>query len=106
MSLPDVYVREGLKIGDVGVVVPGDGSFDVFFNLCLPPTHSLHREYGVPDNFIPILLSGRDIGKFPEAESAGRIISNSSVTWARNDEADGDAARCDNVLLKDPMGSS
>jgi hypothetical protein len=53
MDLPDSYVREGLKIGDVGVVVPEDGSFDVFFNVCLPPEHSLHRETGVPDNFTP-----------------------------------------------------
>ncbi|KAG8216775.1 hypothetical protein J3R82DRAFT_7019 [Butyriboletus roseoflavus] len=94
MNLPDVYVREGLKIGDVGVVVPGDGSFDVFFNVCLPPTHSLHRESGVPNNFTPIQLSGRDIAKFPEAESPGRIISTSSVTRVRNtDESDGDPAR-------------
>jgi hypothetical protein len=55
MNLPESYVREGLKIGDVGVVVPADGSFDVFFNVCLPPTHSLHRETGVPNNFTPIL---------------------------------------------------
>ncbi|KAH0829065.1 hypothetical protein J3R83DRAFT_2522 [Lanmaoa asiatica] len=94
MNLPDVYVREGLKIGDVGVVVPEDGSFDVFFNVCLPPTHSLHRETGVPNNFTPIQLSSRDITKYPEAESAGRIISTSSVTRVRNtNESDEDLAR-------------
>lgn len=93
MNLPDSYVREGLKIGDVGVVVPEDGSFDVFFNLCLPPTHSLHRESGVPENFTPVLLGGRDIAKFPEAESAGRIIS--SVERVRDTDApDEDPERC------------
>ena len=96
MNLPDAYVREGLKIGDVGVVVPEDGSFDVFFNVCLPSTHSLHRETGVPDNFTPILLNARDIAKFPEAESAGRIISTSSVTRVReSDASDEDPERCD-----------
>jgi hypothetical protein len=98
MDLPDSYVREGLKIGDVGVVVPEDGSFDVFFNVCLPPEHSLHRETGVPDNFTPILLSGRDIAKFPEAESAGRIISTSSVARVGDTDApDEDPERYDVV---------
>ena len=95
MDLPDSYVRGGLKIGDVGVVVPEDGIFDVFFNVCLPPTHSLHRETGVPDNFTPILLSRRDIAKFPKAESAGRIISTSSVARVKDtDVSDEDPERC------------
>ena len=84
MSLPDSYRLEGLKIGDVGVVVPEDGSFDVFFNVTLPPTHILHQETGVPDNFTPIPLSRRDITVFPEAEGAGRVISTSSVTRQKN----------------------
>ena len=96
MTLPDVYCREGLKIGDVGVVVPEDGSFDVFFNVCLPSTHSLHQETGVPNSFSPILLNRRDIAIFPEAESAGRIISTSSVTRVReSDASDEDPERCD-----------
>ncbi|KAF8443199.1 hypothetical protein L210DRAFT_3355455, partial [Boletus edulis BED1] len=72
MTLPDVYREHGFKIGDVGVVVPEDGSFDVFFNICLPATHSIHRHTGVPNDFSPIQLEDRDIAIFPEAESAGR----------------------------------
>ena len=83
MSLPDVYRQQGLKIGDVGVVVPDDGSFDVFFNICLPTTHSLHRQMGVPNNFTPVQLDDRDIAIFPKVECAGRIISTSSVTRRR-----------------------
>ena len=99
MNLPDSYVRQGLKIGDVGVVVPEDGSFDVFFNVCLPSDHSLHRATGVPNNFTPILLGERDISKFPEAESAGRIISTSSVARVRDTNAcDENPERCDTVL--------
>lgn len=99
MNLPDVYRREGLKIGDVGVVVPEDGSFDVFFNVCLPPTHSLHLDTGVPDNFAPIPLRRRDTAVFPEAESAGRIISTSSVARVRRTDTSEDdpAERCDTI---------
>ena len=39
IELPESYQREGLKIGDVGVVVPDEGSFDVFFNITLPRAH-------------------------------------------------------------------
>ena len=96
MDLPDIYVQQGLKIGDVGVVVPQDGSFDVFFNVCLPPTHSLHRATGVPNGFTPILLNERDIAKFPKAESAGRIISTSSMARVSDtDASDDDPERCD-----------
>ena len=94
MSLPDTYRQEGLKIGDVGVVVPENGSFDVFFNVTLPLTHVLHQETGVPDNFTPIPLNRRDIFEFPEAEGAGRVISTSSVTRVKNtDTADEDLER-------------
>ncbi|KAH0832922.1 hypothetical protein J3R83DRAFT_11889 [Lanmaoa asiatica] len=76
--LPQDYLREGLRIGDVGVVVPENGSFDVFFNICLPPEHPLHRR-GVPDNFNPISLDSEDIDVFPSAEHPGRVIASPSV---------------------------
>ena len=97
MNLPEIYIQQGLKIGDVGVVVPEDGSFDVFFNVCLPPDHSLHLETGVPDNFTPIRLSGRDISKFPEAECAGRVISTASMARVGEEGASTDPERCDVV---------
>ncbi|KAG9313427.1 hypothetical protein JVU11DRAFT_5748 [Chiua virens] len=84
MNLPDDYLQEGLRIGDVGVVVPQDGSFDVFFNICLHQEHSLHEERGVPDNFTRVLLRRRDIAEYPEAESAGRVISSSSMPRANS----------------------
>lgn len=48
IELPESYRREGLRIGDVGVVVPEEGSFDVFFNITLPREHPLHAPDGVP----------------------------------------------------------
>ena len=55
------YRHEGLGIGDVGIVIPEDGCFDVLFNLCLPPDHPLHQATGVPDNFKPIRLTHMNI---------------------------------------------
>ena len=73
------YQRDGLQIGDVGVVNPEDGSFDVFFNICLPQDHSFHRATGVPDNFTPIELTDMDIRIVINAEKAGCIIANPFV---------------------------
>ena len=82
--------RDGLRIGDVGVIDLENGSFDVFFNICLPREHPLHRVTGVPDNFVPIELNEWDIASFPHAEYPGRVISTSSVT-GRTIEPSGEA---------------
>ena len=79
------YRPEGLRIGDVGVVVPENGNFDVFFNLCLPKDHRFHRATGVPDGFTPIELSDSDIRTVPNVESAGQVITASSVTRVGNE---------------------
>ena len=90
-----VYRRDGLRIGDVGVVIPEDGCFDVFFNICLPQDHPFHRATGVPDNFKPIELSDMDIRTVVKAENPGRIIANSSVKCVRTVERPADSSsRC------------
>ncbi|KAH0838802.1 thioredoxin-like protein [Lanmaoa asiatica] len=78
------YRPEGLRIGDVGVVVPENGNFDVFFNICLPKDHHFHKATGVPDGFSPVELSDADIKTVPNVESAGQIITASSVTRRRS----------------------
>lgn len=80
------YRRDGLRIGDVGVIVPENGSFDVFFNICLPREHPFHRVNGVPNNFVPIDLDELDIAIYPHAENPGSVISTSSVTTLRTVE--------------------
>ncbi|KIJ58143.1 hypothetical protein HYDPIDRAFT_34451 [Hydnomerulius pinastri MD-312] len=77
-SLPTEYQSKGLTVGDVGVVTE-DGSFDVFFNICLPETHPLHRAYGVPEGFKQIVLHARDISKFPFIDGPGKVISTQSI---------------------------
>jgi len=90
-----VYRRDGLRIGDVGVVIPEDGCFDVFFNICLPQDHPFHRATGVPDNFKPIELSDIDIRTAVNVENPGRIIANSSVKSVRTVERPADiSSRC------------
>ena len=78
-----VYRRDGLRIGDVGVVIPEDGCFDVFFNICLPQDHPFHQATGVPNNFKPIELSDTDIRTAVDVENPGRVIANSSVKSVR-----------------------
>ncbi|KIJ18162.1 hypothetical protein PAXINDRAFT_71773, partial [Paxillus involutus ATCC 200175] len=77
--LPEDYRNDGLRIGDVGIVAE-DGSFDVFFNICLPADHPLHQPHGVPQNFHQVVLSDRDLRQFPSADSAGRVVSTRSIS--------------------------
>lgn len=79
IELPDIYRQEGLRIGDVGVVVPEEGSFDVFFNITLPREHPLHAADGVPNNFTYVKLRREDCRIVPDAESPGHVISSSAV---------------------------
>ncbi|KAF8838555.1 hypothetical protein BDN67DRAFT_907095 [Paxillus ammoniavirescens] len=78
-SLPENYRNDGLRIGDVGVVAE-DGSFDVFFNICLPADHPLHQPHGVPAKFHQVVLSDRDFRHFPSVDSAGRVVSTRSIS--------------------------
>ncbi|KIK80048.1 hypothetical protein PAXRUDRAFT_50392, partial [Paxillus rubicundulus Ve08.2h10] len=77
-SLPEDYRSDGLRIGDVCVVAE-DGSFDVFFNICLPEDHPLHQPHGVPVNFHQVILCDRDLRQFPSVDSAGRVVSTRSI---------------------------
>ncbi|KAF8139656.1 hypothetical protein EV363DRAFT_304760 [Boletus edulis] len=79
------YRPEGLRIGDVGVVVPENGNFDIFFNLCLPKDHRFHQVTGVPDGFNPIELNDADIETIPNAEGAGQVLTGPSVTRIESD---------------------
>ncbi|KAI6033309.1 hypothetical protein EDC04DRAFT_2897945 [Pisolithus marmoratus] len=69
----------GHRIGDVGVVTE-DGGFDVFFNICLPPTHPLHSTYGVPEEFKQIILSPPDISRLRSADQPGSVVATQSIT--------------------------
>ncbi|KAF8432711.1 hypothetical protein L210DRAFT_864669, partial [Boletus edulis BED1] len=83
---------DGLRIGDVGVVVPEDGGFDVFFNICLPREHPFKflQSYWCSTSgqyFKLVDLRDEDIRIIPWVENPGRIVSTSSVTNIRTFES-------------------
>ncbi|KAL4079880.1 hypothetical protein V8B97DRAFT_2020641 [Scleroderma yunnanense] len=76
--LPPEYRCKGHRIGDVGVVTE-HGSFDVFFNICLPITDPINTD-GVPEGFKQIKLSERDIESFEPLDHRGRVVATRSIT--------------------------
>ncbi|KAJ7908190.1 hypothetical protein B0H13DRAFT_1479018, partial [Mycena leptocephala] len=52
INLPAAYQRNGVGIGDVGRVTP-EGIFDFFFNIFLPPEHSINGN-NTPEDFSPM----------------------------------------------------
>ena len=80
--LPQEYREAGLRIGDVGVVT-ADGTFDVFFNICLPEDHPLHATYGVPKGFQQIPLADHDIESTQPGDPHGRVIATQSIDQKR-----------------------
>ena len=77
--LPYEYRCDGVRIGDVGVITE-HGSFDVFFNICLPISHPLHSTYGVPEGFQQISLSDQDVESLESADHRGRVVATRSIT--------------------------
>jgi len=51
-NLPSEYRRNGVNIGDVGIV-RSSGVFDFLFNICLPSHHPINGSR-VPDGFRPL----------------------------------------------------
>ena len=78
-SLPLEYREIGFQIGDVGVVTE-HGSFDVFFNICLPTDHPLHSTYGVPDGFKKVSLLDRDKEILIPDDHHGRVVAAQSIS--------------------------
>jgi len=52
LDLPLTYRRDGVNVGDVGIIQM-DEPFDFLFNLFLPATHPINSK-GVPDSFQPL----------------------------------------------------
>jgi hypothetical protein len=58
-TLPSVYRRRGIAIGDVGILT-AFGAFDFLFNICLPADHPINQQ-GIPEGFSPL---------FPQLQSS------------------------------------
>ena len=82
---------DGLRIGDVGVVLEL-GGVDVLFNLCLPADHPFHLRHGVPQGFTCINQSRLDIMTLTNAEPPNYAIHSSSVTPVKTTGASNDVS--------------
>ena len=47
-NLPEEYKTEGIRIGDLGLIM--DGEFSYLFNICVPAEHPINRGR-TPSNF-------------------------------------------------------
>ncbi|ESK85279.1 kinase-likeprotein [Moniliophthora roreri MCA 2997] len=75
-SLPKEYRRQGVQIGDVGVIT-SDGGFEFLFNVCLPADHPINQFRGTPSNFTPIRWNG-PIHQTPNYFRPGELICSRS----------------------------
>jgi len=72
------YARQGVCIGDVGVVT-SLGDFDRFFNICLPAGHAMNPDV-LPDGFYHLDLKPADVQVNPiYAHSSNSYIASPSV---------------------------
>ncbi|PPQ89034.1 hypothetical protein CVT25_004676 [Psilocybe cyanescens] len=83
--LPITYRREGVSIGDVGIITPS-GGFSFLFNICLPADDPINRGR-VPEDFEPIypqLDADMDIREFFEFKQ-GNYLASTSIENSQSD---------------------
>jgi len=80
-NLPISYQRQGVNIGDVGIVTPS-GGFSFLFNICLPPGDPINPSE-LPEGFAPLSppLNPIDIVRFVEFKSRSHLASASVEKW-------------------------
>ena len=83
--LPIEYRRQGLGIGDVGVITER-GFFDSLFNISLPCDHPLAiNSDRLPDNFYPLNITPNDIQEYSEFNQ-GSFLSSASIKSSYKDD--------------------
>ena len=77
-TLPEVYRRRGVTVGDVIIILPS-GGIDFLFNVCLPADHPINQE-GLPEGFSPLspLLRSSDVHRNTEFNQ-NSYLSSASV---------------------------
>ncbi|KAF4617807.1 hypothetical protein D9613_006180 [Agrocybe pediades] len=78
-NLSMIYQRQGISIGDVGLVTYA-GSFSFLFNICLPADHPVNPRV-MPEGFAPIdpPIDPGDVRRFTEFKAGSFLGSNSII---------------------------
>ena len=86
-TLPDIYRRQGIAVGDVGIIT-SSGGFDFMFNICLPADDPINRE-GLPAGFSPVYprLKPRDIRRHMDYTQNSYLASASVVKHRESDSS-------------------
>ena len=69
------YRRQGVNIGDVGIITPS-GAFSFLFNICLPASHPANPPR-LPEGFHPLNLDPLHIQHFSDLDTGSHIASTS-----------------------------
>ncbi|KIK62852.1 hypothetical protein GYMLUDRAFT_223412 [Collybiopsis luxurians FD-317 M1] len=77
-ALPEEYLSDGIRIGDVGLVT-ADGAFEFLFNVFLPRDHVINQWHGVPDGFAELEWNPRLLTLKSQCHRAGVPICSSGT---------------------------
>ncbi|KAF9560916.1 hypothetical protein CPC08DRAFT_707792 [Agrocybe pediades] len=85
-NLSMIYQRQGISIGDVGLITYA-GSFSFLFNIFLPADHPINPRI-MPEGFAPIdpPIDPGDVRRFTEFKSGSFLGSNSIVKSSEPDD--------------------
>ncbi|KDR78144.1 hypothetical protein GALMADRAFT_17050, partial [Galerina marginata CBS 339.88] len=99
------YQRDGMTIGDVGIIT-ASGSFDFLFNICVPHDHPFNPPE-LPENFTPLALLPHDVDQHCEFQEAS-FLSSSSVK-SRSEALNGftfESSATEGAILTMPVGAN
>jgi hypothetical protein len=83
-TLPMPYRRDGVSIGDVGIITTS-GAFSFLFNICLPHDDPINPSV-LPDGFVPISIQPRDIREYSEFKRNTYLASAAIKTTKTHDD--------------------
>ncbi|KAF8966493.1 hypothetical protein BDZ97DRAFT_687183 [Flammula alnicola] len=101
------YQRQGIGIGDVGILTVL-GGFAFLFNICLPHDHPM-QSAELPENFTPFLISQVDVEKQSEFLTDSHLASASIERSRRDGDSSGlvfESSASEGAILTMPLGST